>query len=393
MHKINVVLKYFLPVTAGIEVNTSETYSKLTDRWNISVHTSTDTLTEKAVLAENEVIKNINVTRYPYKKFGFWPKFDWQNTDMVALHNFNVFPHFVVMGYVLLLKILQKKRFALFLTPHGGFNPEWSIFPKHIAVIKKLYHYTAGTLMINLTVDGVRAVSQWEGNEIIKRGVNKNKVRVISNGIEDDAYKDIDNEASDEIKKRVSELGRYIIQIGRVYVIKNYETVIRALPLLPNDIKFVIVGPVEHNYHDNYQAKLEALADELGVKDRVIFFGVVRGVDKYYMIKHAELMVHMALWESFCNVVHEAMSQGKVCIVSNTYALPYLIKDGVNGFSLDPHDHKGVAEKVNYALDKNNSSQIKQIEETNRHYGLQTSWTNVADSMYEFYEETLNKIK
>jgi len=393
MHKINVVLKYFLPVTAGIEVNTSETYSKLTDRWNISVHTSTDTLTEKAVLAETDVIKNINVTRYPYKKFGFWPKFDWQKTDMVALHNFNVFPHFVVMGYVLLLKILQKKRFALFLTPHGGFNPEWSIFPKHIAVIKKLYHYTVGTLMINLTVDGVRAVSQWEGNEIIKRGVNKNKVRVISNGIEDDAYKDIDNEASDEIKKRVSELGRYIIQIGRVYVIKNYETVIRALPLLSNDIKFVIVGPVEHNYHDNYQAKLEALADELGVKDRVIFFGVVRGVDKYYMIKHAELMVHMALWESFCNVVHEAMSQGKVCIVSNTYALPYLIKDGVNGFSLDPQDYKGVAEKVNYALDKNNSSQIKQIEETNRHYGLQTSWKNVADSMYEFYEETLNKIK
>ena len=297
------------------------------------------------------------------------------------------------MSYTLLLKILGKKKFALFLTPHGGFNPEWSIFPKHIALVKKFYHYTVGTIMINLTVDGVRAVSEWEGKEIISKGVNKKKVRVISNGIEDDAYKDIDKLASEEIKKTVHELGRYIIQIGRVYVIKNYEAVIKALPLMPKDIKFVIVGPVEHNYHDDYQAKLQKLAEEQGVSDRVIFLGVIRGVDKYYLIKHSQMMVHMALWESFCNVVHEGMSQGKVCVVSNTYALPYLIKNEINGYSLDPHDYKGVAEKVNYVLNNKESDEIKTIERTNREYGLKTSWTKVAESMYEFYEETLKKLQ
>lgn len=393
MHKINVILKYFLPVTAGIEVNTSETYSKLTDKWDITVHTSNDTLTEKSTLEPEAEIKGIKVKRYPYKTFGFWPNINWQETNVVALHNFNVFPHFIVMGYTLLLKILGMKKFALFLTPHGGFNPEWSIFPAHIAFIKKLYHYTVGTIMINLTVDGVRAVSEWEGKEIIGKGVNRKKVRVISNGIEDDAYKDIDGLASEEIKKTVKELGRYIIQIGRVYVIKNYESVIKAMPMMPKDIKFVIVGPVENNYHDDYQAKLLTLAKEQGVEDRVIFLGVVRGVDKYYLIKHSQMMVHMALWESFCNVVHEGMSQGKVCVVSNTYALPYLIKDGVNGFSLEPHDYKGVAEKVNYVLDNKESKEIKTIEEVNREYGLKTSWRKVAESMYQFYEQTLEKIK
>jgi glycosyltransferase involved in cell wall biosynthesis len=350
------------------------------------MHTSNDTLTEKGILEPTDAIKGINVKRYPYKRFGYWPKIDWKTADYIALHNFNVFPHFLIMSYVLWLKVLGKKRFKLFLTPHGGFNPEWSIFPKHIAFVKKLYHYTVGTLMINLTVDGMRAVSEWEGREIISKRVNKNIVKVISNGIEDEAYLDVEALASAEIKEQVQSYGKYIIQIGRVYVIKNYETVIRALPNIPSDIKYIIVGPIEHNYHDDYKAKLEKLAEELGVKDRVIFAGVIRGVDKYYMIKHAQMMVHMALWESFCNVVHEGMSQGLVCIVSNTYALPYLIKDGVNGFSLEPHDTKGVAEKINYVLENKDSEEIQNMQNTNRQYGLQTSWAKVAESMHNFYE-------
>ncbi len=388
MKEVHVIEKYFIPVTAGIEVNMLETYSKLTSRWNITMHTSTDTLTEKNVLAPTDNIKGINVKRYMYKKFGYWPDIDWKTADYVALHNFNVFPHFLIMAYVLVLKVLGKKTFKLFLTPHGGFNPEWSIFPSHIRFVKKLYHFTLGTLMINLTVDGVRAVSEWEGKEIISKRVSKNKVRVISNGIEDEASLDIDSLASPEIKKTVQDFGRYIIQIGRVYVIKNYETVIKALPSMPSDIKYIIVGPIEHNYHDDYKGELEKLAEKLGVSDRVIFLGVVRGVDKYYLIKHAEMMVHMALWESFCNVVHEGMSQGLACVVSNTYALPYLIKDGVNGFSLDPMDYKGVAQKVNYILEHKDSDEIKTMKENNRLFGLQTSWTKVAENMFNFYETT-----
>ncbi len=98
-------------------------------------------------------------------------------------------------------------------------------------------------------------------------------------------------------------------------------------------------------------------------------------------------MVHMALWESFCNVVHEGMSQGLPCIVSNVYALPYLIKDGVNGYCLPVKDSEAVAEKINHVLENMESDTIKNMKKVNKEFGLKNSWTNVAESMFGFYNE------
>lgn len=389
MKKIAIISKYFFPVTAGIEVNICETYAPMVERGNdITIHTSRDTLTEKNVLGDSEVIRGINVTRYNYGRFGYWPKIDWQNTDYVCLHNFNVFPHFFVMLYTIFLEMTGRKKYKLFLTPHGGFNPEWSIFPPFIQKIKKFYHFTVGTLLINLSVDGMRAVSEWEKEEMLSKRVKPSIVRVIDNGIEDEAYLDVDAEASEEIKQKVESYGKYIIQIGRVYVIKNYETVIRSLVNTPKDLKYLIVGGIEKNYHDNYKTNLDKLIKDLGLEDRVIFTGVVKGVDKYYLIKHAQMMVHMALWESFCNVVHEGLSQGLVCLVANNTALPYLIINDVNGWCIETTDDKAVAEKINYVLENKESKEILDMQERNREYGLSNSWRQVSERVENFYLET-----
>lgn len=386
---VHVIEKYFIPVTAGIEVNMLETYSKLVEKgWDITVHTSTNTLTEIDVLPTTELIRGIKVKRYKWGKLGYWPKIKWQEADFVAMHNFNVVPHFLIMLYTLWLKLTGKKRFALFLTPHGGFNPEWSIFPPLTRYIKGFYHYTIGAFLVNLSVDGIRAVSNWEKTEMVKKFLNKSKIAVIDNGIEDEAYLDLELAASQEIKDKVKSFGRYIIQVGRVYVIKNYETVIRAMVNMPKDIKYVIVGPVELNMHAGYKKYLDELITELGLQDRVIFAGVIKGADKFYVIKHAQLMVHMALWESFCNVVHEGLSQGLVCVVANNTALPFLIKDGVNGYCVETKDSKAVAEKVNYVLSHKETDFIKQMQERNREYGLKNSWRDVAGRMFSFYNLT-----
>jgi glycosyltransferase involved in cell wall biosynthesis len=235
----------------------------------------------------------------------------------------------------------------------------------------------------------VRAVSEWEKQEMIKKGLKPSLVRVISNGIEDEAYLDVDQEASEDIKEKVKNFGRYIIQIGRVYMIKNYETTIRALTNTPEDLKYVIAGPIGDN---NYLKKLQKLVKDLNLEDRVIFLGVIRGVDKYYLIKHAQMMVHMALWESFCNVVHEGMSQGLICIVADNTALPLLIKDGVNGYCVETMDSKTVSEKIHYVLEHKNSSEMKAMIKVNREFGLEMSWRKVADKMYSLYNNLFQNI-
>lgn len=381
--KLDIIVKYFYPVAAGIETNILETFSYLITDWEITVHTSKDTLTEKNVLPDEEEYRGFKIKRYSYGKFGYTPAIDWEKADVVTFHNFNIFPHLYVLIYTLFLKLSGQKKYKLILTPHGGFTPEWRIFSKAGALIKKTYHYTIGTLLINLTVDKLRAVSVWEKDQIVSKGVKNSLVTVIPNGIEDDAYKNVDKLASDEIKKKVKTYDKYILQIGRIYKIKNYETTIKALAKIKGDIKYVIAGPIQDD--TSYLDKLNALIKSLGLDNRVIFLGVVRGIDKYYLIKHAQMMVHMALWESFCNVVHEGLSQGLVCIVANNTALPYLIKDGVNGYCVETTDVNGVAEKIQYVLDNKNSKKIKDIEERNRKYGLEYSWKKVSEEINSYY--------
>jgi len=385
---IHAIVKYFYPVTAGIETNMLETYSVLVKKgWDVTVHTSKNTLTEENVLEEEQVIRGIKVKRYPYKWYGFISNVDWQRVDVVALHNFNVVPHLFVFIHTLRVKLLGKQRFVLVITPHGGFTPDWLIFSPIIAGVKKLYHYTIGVILVNLTVNGVRAVSEWERQEIIKRGIKPHIVRTISNGIEDEAYLDVDAKASPEIKERASQYGKYIIQIGRIYNIKNYETTIKALTKVPDEIKFVIVGPVGS---DKYLKELNQLIKSLKLQKRVFFAGVIRGVDKYYLIKHAQMMVHMARWESFCNAVHEGMSQGLVCIVANNTALPLLIKDGQNGFLVETTDVKGLAEKINYTFKNGKKSEIMKIKENNKNFGLKNSWRSVAEQIEKWFKNLIS---
>lgn len=384
--KIDVVVKYFFPVTAGIEVNIMETYSRLAKNgWDVTIHTSSNTYLERGVLPKSETMRGLKVKRYPFKWYGFFPEINYAKADIIALHNFDIFPHMHILLKALVLKLSGKKKFKLVLTPHGGFNPEWSIFSKFQQAVKKNYHYILGNRLINLSVDAVRAVSEWEKEEMIKKGIKGELVSVIDNGIEDEAYKDVDRFASEEIKKHVKSFGRYLIQIGRIYKIKNYETTIQALALLPKDVNFVIAGPVQEN--DDYIEKINTLIKSLKLQDRVKFIGVVRGIDKYYLIKHAQMMVHMALWESYCNVVHEGLSQGLVCIVADNTALPYLVKDGVNGYCVKTHDFRGVSKRVDFVLKNKNSKFVKDVEERNRKFGLENSWANVSMKLGRLYED------
>lgn len=385
---IHIIVKYFYPVAAGIETNILETYSVLVKRgWGVTIHTSMDTLTEKNVLKKFERIRGLQVIRYPYRWFSYWPKFDWDTTDIVCLHNFNVIPHFFIMVYALVRKLFGKKRVVLTLTPHGGFNPDWSIFSRIVALVKPIYHFTIGSFLINLCINGVRAVSVWEKREIINKGVRPEIVKTISNGTEDEAYLDVDALASRDIQAKVKTFGRYIIQIGRIYSIKNNETTIRALLAIPKDITLVLAGPVGD---ERYKKSLVTLIKKLKLTNRVIFLGVIRGVDKYYLIKHALMMVHMAHWESFCNVVHEAMSQGLVCIVANNTALPLLIKNGVHGYCVETMDYETVSEKINYVLDPKNKKEMQKIASVNREFGLRESWTHVAQTMEKWFISLLS---
>lgn len=389
---VHVFVQTFYPVAAGTETNILETYSVLAKKgWKVVVHTSRSTHTEKNTLLEQEIVKGIKVYRYKESGFfGFFPnKLDWKKTDIIAIHNLNIIPHVYIFLFILLLKLLGKKKFKFVFTPHGNFPQDressGSLLLKPF--IRRSFYQTMGYFLIKWTVDGIRVISEWEKEKLINIGIKPALLRIISNGIEQEAFKDVDKLASKTIKKQVREFGNYIIQMGRISKVKNCETAIKSLQYLPPNIKLVLIGPVTKQ---KYYKELCALTRHLKLDNRVIFLGIIRGIDKYYLLKKAQVLLHMSLWESFCNVVHEAMSQGLVCIVSNLTALPYLIKEGVNGYCLEPYDIKGLARKINYVVKNKRTEEIKAIEKRNRASALTHPWTKTAIEMELFYNDLLN---
>lgn len=373
---IHIIVKYFFPVTAGIETNILQSYSHMIDLgWKIIVHTTRDTLTQSNVLPEKDLVKGIEVIRYKSGIFGFFPKINLLSSDYLCLHNFNVFPHSYIMLASFILKVFNVKKFVLFLTPHGGFTPQWNMFPITIRTLKYLYHKFAGVFLINTTVDGIRAVSVWEQDELVKSGIPKTKIYLIKNGLEEIALIHSLTKVSKNAKSAVTRLGKYIIDIGRIFPIKNYEAVISVLPNLPSDIKLLLVGPVEDQA---YKESLLSLANRIGVSDRLIFYGEAHGQDKYYLLRHAQAFVHLAHWESFCNALNEAMSQQIFCIVGNTTALKYLVRDGVTGVTIDPTKIGELQSILTELFSSKKSQKIIRIFKNLRTNKVFTSWSDVA---------------
>ncbi len=384
--KIEVVNRYFYPVSGGIETVLAQTFAyadKL--NWDVRFHVSKNTLDKRNYLESREKVKGFNVRRYTMTKFGFFPEVNWKSSDVITLQNFDIFPHFFLLLYVLYLKILRKKNFIFVLIPHGGFNPDWTTFPKIKGFIKKTYHYTIGTLLINLAVDGIQAVSEWEKIALDSKGINPELITVIENGIEKEAFFNLDKKAGIEIRKRAKEYGKYLIQIGRIHPIKNYETTIKALVKLPQDINFVIVGPDEDGI---YKEGLVRLVSKLNLEKRVFFAGVIRGIDKYYLINKSLMMVHMATWENNSISITEGISQGKICITSDTYGNPFLVKNGINGFNLPPKNHLKLAKIINFILQNKEDKPLQHIRDNNLALGLTKSWSKVA-KRFDFYLRTL----
>jgi glycosyltransferase involved in cell wall biosynthesis len=383
-----VITKYFYPVVAGIETNIMETYGILAQKneAHVTVHTLNATYTTYCMLPKAEVVRNLKIRRYSAGHYYFMPKIDFNNISIICLHNFDVFPHVNIMLTALFLKLIFKKKFLLVLTPHGGFTPSWRNFPAWQRIIKYFYHYTLGVLLINLVVDKIRAVSEWEKEQMISKGLPRTKITVISNGIENEAYENIDLKASKKIITQVSQLKDYIIQIGRIYPIKNYETTIKAIANLNKhgiEINFVIAGPL---VDEKYYQYLTSLIDQLQINDKIFFLETIGGIDKYYLIKHARLMVHMARWESFCNAVHEGLSQGLICIVARNTALPYLVKDNVRGFCVATEDEIELAKKIQFVLQNRSRVDLKNMTHGNKKFCLEASWEKVAEKMSRMYQ-------
>ena len=124
------------------------------------------------------------------------------------------------------------------------------------------------------------------------------------------------------------------------FTLKGLRQLIEALQLLPQKFKLIVAGG------RNPKGFLKE-AQRLGVEKRVKFLGKVKEMEKFYSA--VDVLTHPSFYDTFGNVVTEALSMGVPVVCSRETGAKDFVKEGVNGFVLNEINPKEIAEKVRRA--------------------------------------------
>ncbi|MCF4120152.1 glycosyltransferase [Antribacter sp. KLBMP9083] len=156
----------------------------------------------------------------------------------------------------------------------------------------------------------------------------------VSNGIDTERYHP---RAAGEA--RAGDGTPTILFVGRLDPEKRVEELIRAVALLPRDLpaRLEVVGDGAR------RAAWTALADELGVADRVRFRGHVTDDELLEAYAGADVFCMPGVAELQSLVTLEAMAAGLPVVAADAMALPHLVRPGANGELFQPGDVEELA--------------------------------------------------
>jgi len=136
----------------------------------------------------------------------------------------------------------------------------------------------------------------------------------------------------------------WLVNTSRLEHQKAQDVVIRALPLLPDNIKFLIVGGGQD------EAMLKELVKELGVGDRVMFAGQVTRDEVTAYRKASDIFVANSRSEGLGNAFLSALASRLPLITTGVGGIADYAKDNETAWIVPVDDPAALADKVKEVL-------------------------------------------
>jgi glycosyltransferase involved in cell wall biosynthesis len=182
--------------------------------------------------------------------------------------------------------------------------------------------------------DRVIAVSHFTRNIIISRyGISGDKVEVVYNGVEHNGNWASSDTSIKKDEKIVLFLGRITMQKGPEYFLQAAKKVLQVM----DNVKFVMAGS-----GDLMHRAIE-MAAELGIGQKVLFTGFLRGEDVQKIYKMADLYVMPSVSEPFGIAPLEALNNDVPVIISKQSGVSEVL---VHALKVDFWDVNEIANKI-----------------------------------------------
>lgn len=183
-----------------------------------------------------------------------------------------------------------------------------------------------------------------------------------------------------------------LLTVARLDEHKGHDRVIQALPGLCQEfpgLKYRIVGPAAGNWE-----RLESLAHQLGVRERIEYWGKVPEEELYRAYAEADLFVmpsreipgrHV---EGFGLTFLEAAALGLPSVGGLSGGVPDAVEDGYSGILVDPNSSQAIGEAVATLLRDRDLLQRLGLQARQRAQ-QQFSWQAIGQQMVDTFERLL----
>ena len=228
------------------------------------------------------------------------------------------------------------------------------------------------------------AVSQSTKEDIIHLlGIGKDKITVVYEASNLGMYSGKNDDTTSEILKKYSIQKPYFLYVGEKRPHKNLEGLIKAFAIFKEkydsrNISLVLTGKKYSTYHEYI-----ATAENLGVKDSLIFTGFIPDKHLKAVYSEAETLLLISFYEGFGIPILEAMECGIPVITSNISSMPEVA--GEAALLVDPNNIQEIVEKMNNIV--NSKTLRKQLIESGFKRVKQFSWETTARQTLKVYNE------
>ncbi len=215
--------------------------------------------------------------------------------------------------------------------------------------------------------DAVITVCNALRDEVVAMGIDADRVVSLRNGVDLQLFRPTERKANPMFT---------LLAVGHLVPVKAQDLIIGALTLLP-DVRLVLAGDGPD------RAKLENLARELKVSDRVSFLGAVPQAQLRAHYGAADALVLSSSREGWANVLLEAMACGTPVVASRVYGTPEVVASPEAGVLMRERSYQGVADAVTL-LRANYPDRA-----ATRRYAERFSWDDTTEGQIRLFDEVL----
>jgi len=221
--------------------------------------------------------------------------------------------------------------------------------------------------------------------KLVKKGIPEERLEVIPNGVNVEDF-DVSEEEVERVKKKYGLEGIVVMFAGTITPRKGVFELMKAAEILNRkDVLFLVVGNLDLDRE--YSQRVMEYARSKGINAK--FTGFVPYEDLKALYSACDIFVLPSLEEGHGIVLTEAMASGKPLIGSNVGGIPMQIRDGWNGFLVEPGDEKLLAEKIEYLIE-NEEERVRMGKNSKKLAKEEFDWEKIAEKYLKVYEDIKN---